>query len=127
MLGVVLVDDNEAFRDALETVLADTPGLTVLGASADSDAAVELVLALRPDAVVMDYRLQGNDGLETTRRILTRWPQARMVVYTSLRTQQLLDDAVRSGALDLVVKGINTDVLVRAIRRVAAPAADTER
>ena len=68
-IDVVLVEDNEIFREALELMLEVTPGIRVVAAVGDGEQAIEVCPDIDPDVVLVDYRLPGLDGVETTARI----------------------------------------------------------
>ncbi|MER3404476.1 MAG: hypothetical protein C4289_04340 [Chloroflexota bacterium] len=101
-LRVVVVDDNAAVRRALCSVLSGGGTITVVGEAADGAAGVAQALMLRPDVVVMDLRMPCLDGLEATRCLRAAWPEARVVLLTSL--EELDREARRAGAVDYVPK-----------------------
>ena len=83
---VVLVEDFGPFRRLLTAELAEhAPGCEVVGEAATGEAGVEVVVALEPDLVVMDFRLPGIDGAEATRRILAREPLTEVVGFVGDR------------------------------------------
>jgi DNA-binding NarL/FixJ family response regulator len=65
-IGVVLVEDNEVFRESLELMLEATPDIRVVASVPDGEAALDLCPQVDPDVVLVDYRLPGLDGVETT-------------------------------------------------------------
>ena len=65
-IRVVLVEDNQVFRDGLELVLGLRSDIEIVGAAVDGAEAVKLARELRPDVILMDYRLPGMDGVEAT-------------------------------------------------------------
>ena len=76
MIRVLLVEDNDVFRSALELLLGLQPGIEVVGAVGSGSAAAAAATAHEPEVVLMDYRLPGLDGAEATRHVSTCscWP-----------------------------------------------------
>jgi len=113
-MSVVIADDRTRSRKGLSALLATQPGIDVIGVAGNGREALELVDRLHPDAVVMDARMPGMDGLSATRAIKERWPEVRVVVltmYASLRAA-----AIASGADSFVIKGCLPDELLEAIQ-----------
>src|SRR4030042_3603243 len=106
---VLIVDDRSAVRQGLKALLALWPEVACIGEAADGQEAVKLVAEQHPDAVLMDVRMQGMDGLEATRRIKSRWPEVRVIVLT-LRAEHE-DEALAAGADAFVVKGGSPEAL----------------
>lgn len=119
-MRVVLVEDHRGLRESMVEFLSHIEGVTVVGSCADGETAVEVVLRLRPDVVVMDVRLPGVDGIEATRRILRAWPQARVLVHTSDPQAAQARAAITTGAVGVVSKSGDGDRLVRAMLRATA-------
>src|SRR3982750_3545732 len=76
-IRVVLVEDNQVFREGLELVLGLRSDIEIVGAAEDGGDAVELARELRPDVVLMDYRLPGMDGVEATAAVLAAYPETK--------------------------------------------------
>jgi DNA-binding NarL/FixJ family response regulator len=122
-IRVVLVEDNQVFREGLELVLGLRSDMEIVGAAEDGVEAVELARELRPDVVLMDYRLPGMDGVEATAALLQAYPDAAVIGLTAsanVRDRQALTDA---GAVACLSKDDDLDEIVTAIRRAAGMAA----
>lgn len=122
-IRVVLVEDNQVFREGLELVLGLRSDMEIVGAAEDGVEAVGLARELRPDVVLMDYRLPGMDGVEATAALLQAYPDAAVIGLTAsanVRERQALTDA---GAVACLSKDDDLDEIVTAIRRAAGMAA----
>lgn len=81
-MRVLLVEDSEAFRDAL-TQLAAAAGLEIVGVASSGEEAIELFDALSPEALVLDVRLPGMSGHDVAKRVLAEAPQTRVVLISA--------------------------------------------
>lgn len=121
MIRVVLVDDQPLIRTGLRVLIADTPGLEVVGEAGDGEEAVELVRRLRPDVAIMDIRMPGTDGIEATRRINAD-PESRtlVLVLTTFDDDAYVYGALRAGASGFLVKDMPLETILDGIRVLAA-------
>ena len=94
------------------------PGIELVGEAADGEAAAVLAAELVPDAVVMDLNMPGVNGIEATRRIVAANPDVAVLVLTMLDEDESVFAAMRAGARGYVVKGADTDDLLRALQSV---------
>jgi DNA-binding NarL/FixJ family response regulator len=83
-ITVVLVEDNDVFRESLELLLGTVPDLHVAAAVPDGRSALEVCTRLEPDVVLLDYRLPELDGVETTVAIGAACPATSVVVLTAI-------------------------------------------
>ena len=114
-ISVVLVEDNQVFREALELLLGLRDDIDVVASVADGNMAVPACLEHKPDVVVMDYRLPGLDGVQATRAVLAACPGTNVVVLTAsanLREMKALEEA---GAVACLTKDQDLDEIVGAI------------
>jgi DNA-binding NarL/FixJ family response regulator len=118
-LRVLLVDDQQLMREGLRTLLELEEGLSVVGEAADGAAAVQAFAELAPDVVLMDIRMPKMDGVEATRRIRGRFPDAKILVLTTFDEDELVFAAVRAGARGFLLKDISGAELAAAVRNVA--------
>lgn len=117
-MRVVIVDDNQLVRMALRLVIDGEPDLTTVAEAADGDTAITVVDEQRPDVVLMDVRMPGRDGLDTTREILTRSVPPRVLMLTTFDSDDLVLGALRAGALGFVLKDTPPSRIIDAVRTV---------
>ncbi|MDU0328436.1 response regulator transcription factor [Microbacterium sp. KSW2-21] len=122
MIRVMIVDDQAMIREGLRAVLAPASGIDVVSVAADGLEALALLEDLEVDVVLMDIRMPGIDGVETTRRIRQRVAadRLRIVVLTTFDTDENVLSALRAGANGFLSKGVGPDELAEGIREVAA-------
>jgi DNA-binding NarL/FixJ family response regulator len=118
-IGVVLVEDNEVFRQALELMLEVTPDIRVVAAVPDGESALEVCPRLDPDVVLVDYRLPGLDGVETTVGLRSACPQVSVVVLTANAETGEVQALLDAGAVACLTKDRGLDDIVGAIRDAA--------
>ena len=118
-IRVLIVDDNQVFREGLELVLGLRAEIEIVGSAEDGSEAAELARELTPDIVLMDYRLPGMDGVESTAAVLAACPSTKVVGLTAtanMRERQALREA---GAVACLSKDDELDEIVGAIVRFA--------
>ena len=113
---VLVVDDNPVLRRMLVAAL-DDEGFDVLGAAKDGREGVALARSLRPDAITLDVRMPGLDGLAAARQIREADPTVRLVFLSAYDDQTLQREAETLGATDFLVKGCKLAEIVDALIR----------
>jgi DNA-binding NarL/FixJ family response regulator len=116
---VLLVEDNEVFREALELMLGVVADVEVVGAVGDGLAAVRACAKLRPDVVLMDYRLPELDGVEATAAI-RECSDAAVVALTATADETELDALYDAGAVACLTKDSSLEEIVGAIRSASS-------
>jgi DNA-binding NarL/FixJ family response regulator len=119
MIRVLLVDDQSLVRGGFRMILRAETDITVVGEAGDGRQAVAEALRLRPDVVLMDVRMPVLDGIQATRQILAEGVHARVLVLTTFDLDEHVYDALEAGASGFVLKDIEPEQLVDAIRVVA--------
>ena len=122
-IDVLLVEDNDVFREALELMIAVTPDIRVVGSVGDGQAAVDIFEETRPDVVLMDYRLPGLDGVEATAAIGSLDADAAVVVLTASAESGELEALYDAGAVACLTKDSEVSEIVGAIRDAAGRSA----
>jgi DNA-binding NarL/FixJ family response regulator len=119
-IRVLIVDDQRLMREGLRILLELEPDLAIVGEAGDGQAALERFAALQPDVVLMDVRMPVLDGVEATRRLRERWPDARVIILTTFDDDEYLFEGLRAGALGYLLKDVSGQDLAKAVRTVAA-------
>jgi DNA-binding NarL/FixJ family response regulator len=119
-IRILLVEDNDVFRSALELLLGIQEGFAVVGAVADGRRAAPACREFAPDVVVMDYRLPGLDGVEATRAVRAECPGAKVVCLTASADTLEVSALHEAGAVECLRKDQALGEIVGAIRRAAA-------
>ena len=117
-LRVLLVDDHDLFRTGLRSLLEEQ-GLQVVGEAENGSAALQLTSELAPDVIIMDLKMPGLTGVETTRQISGLAPLARVVVLTISADDEDVMNAVMAGACGYLLKDSSIDQLIAGIRAAA--------
>ncbi|MEM7343207.1 MAG: response regulator transcription factor [Chloroflexota bacterium] len=118
-IKLLLVDDQRLMRDGLRTLLELEADLTVVCEADQGKAAIAAYETHQPDVVLMDIQMPGMDGVEATRRIKSRWPQARVIILTTFDDDEYIFEGLRAGAVGYLLKAASGAELAEAIRTVA--------
>jgi two-component system NarL family response regulator len=118
-LRIMLVDDHYLVRVGLASIIALEPDMEVCGEASTGEQAVASFRARRPDVTLMDLRLPGIGGSEATLAIRTEFPDARIIVLSVYAGDEEIYNALQAGALAYLVKSVQREELVQAIRKVA--------
>ncbi len=125
-IAVLLVDDQDLFREGVRVIVDAQEGMSVVGTAADGLEAVQLVDELEPDVVLMDIRMPEMDGVEATRQVFLpdraarRTRPVRVIVLTTFNLDDRAATAIRYGASGFLLKGTTPVLLRDAIRTVYA-------
>jgi DNA-binding NarL/FixJ family response regulator len=117
---LVLVEDNDVFREALELLFGLRSDIEVVGAARDGVEAVELCSRERPDVVLLDYRMPARDGVQTARAIAEACPGTAVVCLTASANARETEGLLAAGAVECLTKDRELDEIVAAVRRAAS-------
>jgi two-component system, NarL family, response regulator DesR len=120
---IVLVEDNEVFREALELLLGMRSDIDVIASVAEGEAAVAACVEHRPDVVLMDYRLPGMDGVQTTAAVRGAAPGVAVVCLTGDANPREIEALLEAGAVECLTKDQPLDEIVATLHRAAGVAA----
>jgi DNA-binding NarL/FixJ family response regulator len=120
MIRVLLADDHPLARAGLTGLLAAEHDLDVVAAAVDGQEALTLARELRPDIACLDIRMPGMDGIEVTRRLTAEDPPIPVLVLTTFDLDDYVFGALEAGAAGFLLKDADPDVIITAVRQVAA-------
>ena len=126
-LRLLLADDHELFREGLAGLLAHQADLLVVGQAANGQQALERARELMPDVILMDVDMPELDGLAATRRIAAEMPCIKIIMLTVHEEEEILFEAIKSGAQGYLLKNIRSAEMLEMLRGVGAGEAPISR
>jgi len=120
MIRIVLAEDHAILRAGLKQMFAIMPDMEVIAEAVDSDSVLECMRHNRCDILLMDLNMPGTSGTDLIARVRSHWPQQAILILSMHDTAQIASRALKAGANGYVTKDSEPDVLVAAIRKVAA-------
>lgn len=118
MIKIMLVDDHRLVRAGLKRVLAEAVDMEVIAEASSGEEALEMIRTKLPDVVLMDINMPGVGGLETTRRMMQRLPQLKIIVVSMHLEEPYPSRMLAAGACGYISKDSAADEVISAIRRV---------
>jgi len=115
---VLIVDDHTLLRAGLRSLLAQDPGIEIVGEASDGRDAVRAVGQLSPHLVLMDLTMPGMNGIEAVTEIKRRYPEVRILVMTLHKTEDFIHASLKAGADGYILKDATHEELRVAIRSV---------
>lgn len=116
MIKVVFVDDHEMVRIGVSSYLSAQSDIDVVGEASDGAQGVELALELKPDIILMDLVMKEMDGIEATRQIIEKWPEAKIIIVTSFLDDDKVYPALEAGATSYMLKTSKASEIANAVR-----------
>lgn len=118
MIRLLIADDHAMVRRGLQVFLATQPDIEMVGEAANGEETLETAKHLNPDVVLMDLNMPILNGIDTTARLKKELPHIKVIVLTSFIDYDHVLPAIRAGARGYLLKDIEPEDLVAAIRRV---------
>ena len=119
-INILLVEDHRLMFEGLTSLLGEYGDINVLGVATTVSDAVAKANLLKPDVVVMDYRLPDGDGAEASQKIRTNLPDTAILFLSAESSEAAMMRAIESGASGYVSKAASAEVLVSSIRKAAS-------
>jgi len=115
-IRVMTVDDHEILRGGVRFLLLAFDDIELVGEAHSGEEALRLCDQVQPDVILMDMMMSGMDGVQTTKAIRKRHPQVQVIALTSFHDSDLVQRAIKAGAIGYLLKGVAMDDLAQAIR-----------
>ena len=115
-IRVMIVDDHVVVRSGLITFLEIQDDLELVGEANNGRDAILICERVQPDVVLMDLVMPDLDGVETTSIIRERWPEIQVLVLTSFQDEEMVEDALKAGAIGYLLKNVTMEELTEAIK-----------
>jgi two-component system, NarL family, response regulator LiaR len=112
----MLVDDHAVVRSGLGAVLMSYDDLSLVGEAGNGREAITQCEKVKPDVVLMDILMPVMDGVEATKAIHEKWPDIRIIALTSYKEKDMVEGALKAGAMSYLIKNVSAEELVSAIR-----------
>ncbi|ADU31354.1 response regulator transcription factor [Evansella cellulosilytica] len=116
MIKVLFADDHEMVRIGVSSYLSAQKDIDVVAEANDGDEAVDLALQLKPDIILMDLVMKRMDGIEATKNIIEKWPEAKIIIVTSFLDDEKVYPALEAGATSYMLKTSKAKDIADAIR-----------
>ncbi len=115
-IRVLLVDDHAVVRSGLGAVLLSYDDLSLVGEASNGQEAIRICEKSKPDVILMDILMPVMDGVAATQAIHEKWPDIRIIALTSYKEKDMVEGALKAGAMSYLIKNVSADELVGAIR-----------
>ncbi len=116
----MVVDDHEVVRKGLTLVLGLEPDMEICGEAGDGITAVSTALKVKPELILMDFKIPGENGLEAALEIKKALPDCKILILTGVEINASIFKALQNGVEGYILKEVTPDELVQAVRQVAA-------
>lgn len=120
MTKILIVDDHQLFREGVKRILAFEDTFEIVAEGDDGSEVFNLYEEHNPDVVLMDINMPRMNGIEATEQLMTKYPQAKVIVLSIHDDESYVSQALKTGALGYMLKEMDADAIVQAIKVVAA-------
>ncbi|MCM3756398.1 response regulator transcription factor [Sporosarcina aquimarina] len=120
MTKILIVDDHQLFREGVKRILAFEDTFEIVAEGDDGSEVFTLYEEHNPDVVLMDINMPRMNGIEATEQLMTKYPDAKVIVLSIHDDESYVSQALKTGALGYMLKEMDADAIVQAIKVVAA-------
>ncbi|MET3576802.1 response regulator [Bhargavaea ullalensis] len=120
MTNIIIIDDHQLFREGVKRILDFEETFNVVAEGSDGDEVLGLYEEYKPDVVLMDINMPGKSGIEATSELIAAHPDAKIIILSIHDDESYVTHAMKTGALGYMLKEMDADAIVQAIKVVAA-------
>ncbi len=120
MTKIIIIDDHQLFREGVKRILDFEDSFEVVAEGGDGSDAVGLYEQNTPDVILMDINMPRKNGVEATGELMARFPDAKVIMLSIHDDESYVTHALKTGALGYMLKEMDADAIVQAIKVVAA-------
>ncbi len=117
--NIVIIDDHQLFREGVKRILEFESSFNVVAEGDDGSEAMNLVETHEPDVVLMDINMPETNGVEATRELMAKYPETKVIILSIHDDENYVNHALKTGALGYLLKEMDSDALVDAVKIVA--------
>jgi two-component system, NarL family, response regulator DegU len=120
LTNIIIIDDHQLFREGVKRILDFEETFNVVAEGSDGDEVIRLYEQHHPDVVLMDINMPGKSGIEATGELMAAHPEAKIIILSIHDDESYVTHAMKTGALGYMLKEMDADAIVQAIKVVAA-------
>jgi two-component system nitrate/nitrite response regulator NarL len=120
MIKVIIADDHQMFIDGLKSLLQNEKAIKVIGEATNGEEVLEVVKRCKPDIVLLDISMPVMDGIQTTRRLHSDFPNVKVLMLTMHNKLEYISNLMESGAAGYILKNTGKKELIEAIQTIVA-------
>ncbi len=117
-IKLFLVDDHSIFRDGLKLVFRKNPEFEIVGEASSGEEFISMIDSVDFDVVLMDIKMTGITGIETTEKAILKKPDLRVLVLSTFGEEEFLHQMINAGAKGFLLKNVDKETLFNAIRLI---------
>ncbi|USK69986.1 response regulator [Peribacillus asahii] len=118
--NIVIIDDHQLFREGVKRILDFEASFDVVAEGDDGSEAMNLVENYHPDVVIMDINMPNVNGIEATQQLIQQYPETKVIILSIHDDENYVQHALKTGAQGYLLKEMDADALIEAVRVVAA-------
>ncbi len=119
-IRVLIVDDHQIMIDGIKSMLSNEPDIIVVAHANNGSQAMDILKNVEVDVVLMDVEMPVMNGIDATRLVSQKYENIRIIALTTYDEKSIINTMLEAGAKGYILKNINRDILVQAIKTVAA-------